>query len=367
MRATSSLEVGAGPQSAASAEPELRLLLEDRRLLEQPPRAGAVIGSLLVHLLILLSLPVVFGTGARTGPDAGELGQAWRGATPLIAPPVTLTQKSPGKGQVSPEVTLEGLLNRPLQAPPPLSSRTMPAAPSPSRVEQPLLPEPPKPEEGPRDLAQLGAPNLPPALGSAASPIQEPPRIQTAEKPKLAFESPGSAAGRASGAQPGASPVPMPPKTFSPSEAGRQMARTGGGGLIVGDLGEGVGGLGDAISGTPAPTRSGSSLELLSDPLGVDFRPYLIRILSTVKRNWLAVIPESARLGRRGKVQIQFAISRDGSVPKLVIALPSGAEALDRAAVAGISASNPFPPLPDEFRGQQVRLQFTFLYNIPAR
>jgi TonB family protein len=52
-------------------------------------------------------------------------------------------------------------------------------------------------------------------------------------------------------------------------------------------------------------------------------------------------------------------------VPKLVIATTSGTEALDRAAVAGISASNPFPPLPDEFKGGQVRLQFTFRYNVP--
>jgi TonB family protein len=103
---------------------------------------------------------------------------------------------------------------------------------------------------------------------------------------------------------------------------------------------------------------------LLSDPKGVDFRPYLIKILSAVRRNWYAVIPESAKLGRRGKVAIQFAISRDGSVPKLVIATPSGTQALDRAAVAGISASNPFPPLPSDFRGLNVRLQFVFLYNM---
>ena len=98
--------------------------------------------------------------------------------------------------------------------------------------------------------------------------------------------------------------------------------------------------------------------------MGVDFKPYLIRILAAVKRNWLAVVPESARLGRIGRVQIQFAIARDGSVPKLVIAMESGTEALDRAAVAGVSASTPFPPLPSEFKGNQVRLQFTFSYNI---
>jgi TonB family protein len=125
--------------------------------------------------------------------------------------------------------------------------------------------------------------------------------------------------------------------------------------------------LAPGITAQPSPGRIGSSLELLSDPEGVDFKPYLIKVLSAVRRNWFAVIPESAKFGRRGKVLIQFSIDRDGNVPKLVIAMPSGADALDRAAVAGISASNPFPPLPAEFRGNQIRLQFSFLYNMPVR
>jgi TonB family protein len=78
----------------------------------------------------------------------------------------------------------------------------------------------------------------------------------------------------------------------------------------------------------------------------------------------MSVIPESAKLGRRGRVAIQFIIARDGSVPRLVIASASGADPLDRAAVAGISASNPFPPLPAEYKGQDIRLQFVFLYNV---
>ena len=60
-----------------------------------------------------------------------------------------------------------------------------------------------------------------------------------------------------------------------------------------------------------------------------------------------------------------FSIARDGKVPKLVIATPSGADTLDRAAVAGISASTPFPPLPAEFKGDRVVLQFNFTYNMP--
>ena len=41
----------------------------------------------------------------------------------------------------------------------------------------------------------------------------------------------------------------------------------------------------------------------------------------------------------------------------------SGDVALDRAAYGGITASNPFPPLPPEFGGQYLGLRFTFLYN----
>jgi TonB family protein len=137
---------------------------------------------------------------------------------------------------------------------------------------------------------------------------------------------------------------------------------------MVGDIGEGIGGLGEGLQLPPSPGRTGSNLELLSDPQGVDFRPYLIRVLAAVRRNWFAVIPESARLGnQKGRVIVQFAIDRSGKVPKLVISIPSGAPPLDRAAVAGISASNPFPPLPSEFKGEQIRLQFTFSYNMAPR
>ena len=138
---------------------------------------------------------------------------------------------------------------------------------------------------------------------------------------------------------------------------------------MVGDQGaSGAGGYGSGVNLPPSPGSQGSNLQLLSDPMGVDFRPYLTRILAMVRRNWFAVIPESARLGMlRGRVALQFIVIRQGGVSKLVIADSSGYEALDRAAVAGISASNPFPPLPPEFRGSEVKLQFTFLYNLSAR
>jgi TonB family protein len=61
-------------------------------------------------------------------------------------------------------------------------------------------------------------------------------------------------------------------------------------------------------------------------------------------------------------VDLQFIINRKGSVVKLVIATPSGTDALDKAAVAGVGASQPFPPFPKDFNGQEVRLQLSFKY-----
>ena len=69
----------------------------------------------------------------------------------------------------------------------------------------------------------------------------------------------------------------------------------------------------------------------------------------------------------RGRTVLEFIISRDGSIPKLVTADPSGSEPLDRAAVAGLSMSNPLPPLPADFKGLQVRLAFSFAYNMPSQ
>jgi TonB family protein len=148
--------------------------------------------------------------------------------------------------------------------------------------------------------------------------------------------------------------------------APRDARPPGGGGVTVGDSGDDLANL-PGLSQTQSKGRMGSNLQLLSDATGFDFKPYLIQVLASVRRNWMAVIPESVKMGRRGQVLIQFIIDRHGGVPKLVIATSSGTEAFDRAAVAGVSMSNPFPPLPAEFKGDQIRVQLAFSYNAPSR
>ncbi len=120
----------------------------------------------------------------------------------------------------------------------------------------------------------------------------------------------------------------------------------------------------------PPGNEEGQSMQLpqlLSDSQGVDFTSYLRQILQTVRRNWQAVMPESVRMGRRGKVSVVLSINRNGQIGKLVFSEQSGVESLDKAAVAGVSMSQPFPPLPSEFKGPEIRVQFNFGYNVPKQ
>jgi TonB family protein len=127
--------------------------------------------------------------------------------------------------------------------------------------------------------------------------------------------------------------------------------RAGGGGQ-GGDFGLGIG----------AHGRQLGALDILSDTQGVDFGPYLQRVLEEVRMNWYRLIPESAEM-KKGKLQIEFAITKDGSIGDMRLTSSSGDAALDRAAWGGIYTSNPFPPLPGEFTGPYLALRFRFYYN----
>ena len=136
-------------------------------------------------------------------------------------------------------------------------------------------------------------------------------------------------------------------------EAARAAARPGSGGQGSG---------GDFGLGTGAHGAQMGPFEILSDTMGVDFGPYLQRVLHDVRQNWYNAIPESAQF-KHGNLIIEFAITKDGKVAGMKLVAPSGDSPLDRAAWAGIVGSDPFPPLPSEFGGQFLALRFRFYYN----
>jgi TonB family protein len=150
--------------------------------------------------------------------------------------------------------------------------------------------------------------------------------------------------------------------TTSPGDAIRQSLEAAARGRASG-LGEGPGDSPLQFQNY-SPNFSTEAPIILSDTRGVDFGPYLARVVFSVRRNWYSMIPVAAKLGQKGRVGIVFEILKDGSVPQLRLVASSGSDPLDRAAIGAIRAANPFPPLPEEFSGEHLVLQFIFLYNL---
>jgi len=205
-----------------------------------------------------------------------------------------------------------------------------------------------------------------------------PPGAPGLNAPQMAQQSPAQPSAAVAQGQPAPRPQQAPPpqiaqlqmparpdirnefskygRSMSAGEQIQEAARA----AKPGSGGQGNGG--DFGLGTGAHGRQMGGLEVLSDMQGVDFGPYLQRVMHDVKQNWYNAIPESAQM-KHGNLIIEFAIMKDGTVAGLTLAASSGDVPLDRAAWAGITGSNPFPALPSQFGGQYLALRFRFYYN----
>jgi TonB family protein len=209
----------------------------------------------------------------------------------------------------------------------------------PARPSPRSLPTPPQP-------AQQAPQQTPPTQQGQQMAMNNPPQFQTPNlQPKMTLPK----------AAPSFSDAAM-----SAGSAIQQAARAS-----VGSAGKLATGGGMGLGRGPSGGQVRDAMEITTDTQGVDFGPYLARIKQTIETNWYTEMPQSVYppLRKSGKVSIEFVILPDGRVQGMRVFFPSGDVALDRAAWGGISASNPFPPLPKEFHGPYLGLRCYFLYN----
>ena len=120
------------------------------------------------------------------------------------------------------------------------------------------------------------------------------------------------------------------------------------------------------ISGANRGTAVGSGAEILSDTQGVNFQPYLQRIMRLIYQQWIPLLPEEARppLNKRGTTQIRFTINPDGTIAAMSLDGSSHDDALNRAAWGSITGVGQFPPLPRQFHGPNLELRIHYLVNV---
>lgn len=109
-----------------------------------------------------------------------------------------------------------------------------------------------------------------------------------------------------------------------------------------------------------------AGLLLLSDPQGIDFNSYLNRdVMSKIQKAWAAEIQKVGAIAavKKGTVVLEFAIEKDGSISRIKLQQSTNEDQLDQAVGSALQAASPFPPLPANYRGKEIRLRFQCNYN----
>ncbi|MCQ2743822.1 MAG: TonB C-terminal domain-containing protein [bacterium] len=136
-----------------------------------------------------------------------------------------------------------------------------------------------------------------------------------------------------------------PRPTLSPSSGG------GSGQLARGSSGGGTGNVGNPGGGGGAP-----GIDALREP---DFGPYMRELQRRIKLNW-----DPPKGNESKTVVLLFRIAKDGRLLTCRVNRSSGLPSADQAALKAVELTAPFRPLPADFKGQNIDIQFTFDYRV---
>jgi protein TonB len=92
---------------------------------------------------------------------------------------------------------------------------------------------------------------------------------------------------------------------------------------------------------------------------GARYGWYVAAVRNRISSNWL-LSTISPNILTAPRVYINFDILRDGTVTNVRITQSSGVPQVDRSALRAVLASNPLGPLPPDYAGDKVSVEFYF-------
>ena len=122
-----------------------------------------------------------------------------------------------------------------------------------------------------------------------------------------------------------------------------------------GTLGKG-GSSGTGNAGNPGGGGGNPGIDALKEP---DFGPYMRDLQRRIKMNW-----DPPKGNESKRVVLLFKISKDGRLLSNRVSKSSGLQSADQAALRAVELTSPFKPLPADFKGSSIDIQFTFDYNV---
>ena len=254
-------------------------------------------------------------------------------------------------------------------APQPKAPAKKPAAPKPKKTQTPQQQQPQqKQQTAPK--TQQPAPKAP-----APKPNPAPAAPKITQKPNSTFNIPVpkssipqvaqptapltpapkiGGGGTSTGVKGGTGSAPAPTFSQSKSISSSGVGSSGGsGGRFSSSSGLGGGSVGNPSPGNP---NGAPGIDAIKEP---DFGPYMKELQRRIKMKW-----DPPKGNESKRVILLFTISRDGRLMSVKVHRSSGLQAADNAAVNAVKLTAPFRPLPPEFKGNSVDIQFTFDYNV---
>ena len=273
-----------------------------------------------------------------------------------VSQPVASSQSSKPQNAAPAQKTVQKKSQQPKQ-----SATQQPKKQAPKK-QQPAMQMPWAPKPVPKPPTAQGTAKAPtaaprPALKPSAPKVNKPQGsfnipVPKVSAPKVAGPSGGPIAGsnsgsgsRTGGSGTGSKYSPSP--SFSPSGGSST-----GGRFSPGSAGR-SGNIGNPGPGNP---KGAPGIDALKEP---DFGPYMRELQRRIKMNW-----EPPKGNESKRVVLLFKIARDGRLISHRVYKSSGLPAADRAAMHAVELTAPFKPLPPEYKGDSVDIQFTFDYNV---
>ncbi len=144
----------------------------------------------------------------------------------------------------------------------------------------------------------------------------------------------------------------VPPKPAKPVETASNVIPYGAGGPVGGPY----------STFSAGGAKGGFGFTGGGGDFGSRYAWYVDQVRRVVSQNWLKYeIDPSISNARR--VYITFEINRDGAPKHITISQSSGVPSLDQSAVRALQRIDTFGPLPPDYRGGSVNVEFWFDYK----
>ncbi len=244
-----------------------------------------------------------------------------------------------------------------------------------SKVPTPKSAKPVPQKTAPRQLDRKTLEQLQAMRRAAEAPKPPPPPRSLPEAPKPQPVTPPQQARVEPTPTPLPKPVPVRPAPSSSAAAIPDAPRPNFGSAPsasqnMRDLERGAarshGASGAGSFSAPVGHTGGSGeAEILSPTLGVDFGPYINRLLMRIREAWIPLLPEETEppLNKEGTTLIRFRIDPDGRLSYMHLDDSTHDPAIDIAAWSSIKSQGQFPPLPAEFTGPNLDLRIQFVIS----